>query len=333
VKNIKKLIVASLVAVMATSLVGCSLIEKTPEGIAKSKVAKYSDKKITRAELDERMGPVITYIKKMQGESFDKTEEGKNMLKEQRINMLNRMIGEGILEEKAVELKVMPNDDEVKKYIDQEYKTIKDAFESEEKFKEGLEQSGETEESIKANIKNQLIYNKVFEEVVKDVKVTDEEAKTHYDSNMTYYTEKPNKINAAHILVEKEEDAKDIIKRLDAGEDFAKLAKEKGTDGTKDKGGELGWIDYNDTGYDKTFMQFAIALQKGVYTKAPVKTQYGYHVIKCIDKEEYPVKKFDTVKEDIKKSLLDEKKNTQWNETANKWQEEAKIKIYEDNLK
>ncbi len=149
-KNIKKLIVASLVAVMATSLVGCSLIEKTPEGIAKSKVAKYSDKKITRAELDERMGPVITYIKKMQGESFDKTEEGKNMLKEQRINMLNRMIGEGILEEKAVELKVMPNDDEVKKYIDQEYKTIKDAFESEEKFKEGLEQSGETEESKKS---------------------------------------------------------------------------------------------------------------------------------------------------------------------------------------
>ena len=79
-------------------------------------------------------------------------------------------------------------------------------------------------------------------------------------------------------------------------------------------------------------MQFAIALQKGNYTKAPVKTQFGYHVIKCLDKEEYPVKKFDTVKEDIKKSLLEEKKNKQWNETAQKWQEEAKIKIYENNL-
>lgn len=332
-KNIKKLIVASLVAVMATSLVGCSLIEKTPEGIAKSKVAKYSNKKITRAELDEKMDPLITYIKNIQGENFDKTEEGKNMLKEQRINMLNRMIEKGILEEKAVELKVMPNDDEVKKYIDQEYKTIKDTFESEEKFKEALKQSGETEESIKSNIKTQLIYNKILEEVVKDVKVTDEEAKTNYDSNMTYYTEKPNKINVAHILVEEEEDAKDIIKRLDAGEDFAKLAKEKGTDGTKDKGGELGWIDYNDTGYDRTFMQFAIALQKGAYTKVPVRTQFGYHVIECIDKEEYPVKKFDTVKEDIKKNLLDEKKDKQWNETMKKWIEEAKIKIYEDNLK
>ncbi|GAA0121102.1 MAG: peptidylprolyl isomerase [Clostridium argentinense] len=331
-KNIKKLIVASLVAVMATSLAGCSLIEKTPEGIAKSKVAKYSNKKITRAELDERMAPIVAYLKQMSGENFESTEDGKKIMKEQRINMLNRMIGEGVLEEKAVELKVMPNDDEVKKYVDQEYKTIKDSFESEEKFKEGLAQSGETEESIKANIKNQLIYNKVYDNVTKDVKVTDEEAKTHYDSNMSSYTEKPNKINAAHILVETEEEAKDIIKRLDAGEDFAKLAKEKGTDGTKDKGGELGWIDYNTESYDKTFMQFAIALQKGNYTKAPVKTQFGYHVIKCLDKEEYPVKKFDTVKEDIKKSLLEEKKNKQWNETAQKWQEEAKIKIYENNL-
>ena len=207
-KNIKKLIVASLVAVMATSLAGCSLIEKTPEGIAKSKVAKYSNKKITRAELDERMAPIVAYLKQMSGENFESTEDGKKIMKEQRINMLNRMIGEGVLEEKAVELKVMPNDDEVKKYVDQEYKTIKDSFESEEKFKEGLAQSGETEESIKANIKNQLIYNKVYDNVTKDVKVTDEEAKTHYDSNMSSYTEKPNKINAAHILVETEEEAK-----------------------------------------------------------------------------------------------------------------------------
>ena len=169
-------------------------MKKTPEGIAKSKVAKYSNKKITRAELDERMAPIVAYLKQMSGENFESTEDGKKIMKEQRINMLNRMIGEGVLEEKAVELKVMPNDDEVKKYVDQEYKTIKDSFESEEKFKEGLAQSGETEESIKANIKNQLIYNKVYDNVTKDVKVTDEEAKTHYDSNMSSYTEKPNKL-------------------------------------------------------------------------------------------------------------------------------------------
>ena len=112
---------------------------------------------------------------------------------------------------------------------------------------------------------------------------------------------------------------------------FATLAKEKGTDGTKDNGGDLGFVEYNDTQMDKTFMAAAITLPVGQIS-APVKTQFGWHIIKSIEKEEYPVKKFEAVKAEIEKTLISQEKGNVWTEAMKKWKEEAKIKKYEKNL-
>ncbi len=86
---------------------------------------------------------------------------------------------------------------------------------------------------------------------------------------------------ARHVLVEKEEDAKAIIARLDKGEKMADLAKQSKDPGSKDNGGELNWS--SPSSYVKPFGEALTKLKKGEYTKAPVKTDFGYHVIQLDD--------------------------------------------------
>ncbi|WP_303783415.1 peptidylprolyl isomerase [Azovibrio restrictus] len=82
---------------------------------------------------------------------------------------------------------------------------------------------------------------------------------------------------ARHILVEKEEDAKAIIAKLDKGDKFADLAKQSRDPGSKDKGGDLGWSVPG--AFVKPFADAMVKLDKGRYTKEPVKSDFGYHVI------------------------------------------------------
>lgn len=83
---------------------------------------------------------------------------------------------------------------------------------------------------------------------------------------------------ARHILVKKEEDAKAIIAKLDKGEKIADLAKQSEDPGSKDNGGDLGWS-APATSYVPAFAEALMKLKKGEYTKQPVKTDFGYHVI------------------------------------------------------
>lgn len=80
-----------------------------------------------------------------------------------------------------------------------------------------------------------------------------------------------------HILVEKEDEAKDIIAKLEKGEKIADLAKQSKDPGSKDNGGDLGWS--SPTAYVKPFGDALRQLKKGEFTKQPVKTDFGYHVI------------------------------------------------------
>lgn len=330
-KNVKKIITAALITIFTTSLVGCNMIEKTPEGIARTVVAKVFDAKITRGQVDEQLTAVIKQIETQYGANYQNNLEVMEQLKAQRQQVLEGIIAERIIMYKAEELKVMPIEDKLNEDIKKELEEIKKSFETEEKYKEALSQANLTEETLRERIKPSVIQNAVYTKITEDIKISEEVAKEYYNKNLTEFTEKPNRIRAAHILVPTEEEALAIKKRIDAGETFAALAKEKGTDGTKDNGGDLGFVEYNDPQMDKTFMASAITLPIGKVS-APVKTQYGWHLIKTLEKEEFPVKKFDTVKAEIQETLLSQEKSKVWTETMSKWQEEAKIKKYEDNL-
>lgn len=330
-KNVKKIISAALITIFATSLVGCNMIEKTPEGIAKGVVAKVYNDKITRGQVDEQVAAAIKQIETQYGANYQSNAEAMEALKAQKQQALENMITEKIIIHKAEELKIMPTEAKLKEEIDKQLAEIKKSFETDAKYQEALKQASLTEEALKARIKPSVIQDAVYNEVTKAVKVDEAKQKEYYNSNLSQFTEKPNRIHAAHILVPTEEEATAIKKRLDKGETFAALAKEKGTDGTKDNGGDLGWVEYNTTEMDRTFMTAAITVPVG-QVSAPVKTQFGWHLIKAIEKEEFDVKKFETVKADIEKTLISQEKGNTWTEAMKKWQEEAKIKKYENNL-
>ena len=102
---------------------------------------------------------------------------------------------------------------------------------------------------------------------------------------------------ARHILVEKEDEAKEIITQLQKGEKFEKLAERSKDPGSKDKGGELGWA--SPANFAKPFSDAMVALQKGKFTPTPVQTQFGWHVILLEDVRETKAPSFEEVKPNL----------------------------------
>lgn len=339
-KNIKKLVSAVLISAFAFSTVGCNMIAKTPEAIQKSSVATVNGEKITRGELDKNptlMG-VIAQIKQQYGESYDKNEDAVSVLKTQKGQILDTMIEQKIIEQKAKEMKLIPDDAKVNAEVDKQFASIKtQQFGNDEtKFQAALKQQNFTTQSLKdlfyTQIKTQQISKNVSDSVTKDVKADDKSIADYYKANPAQFTEKPNRIHTAHILLKTEAEAKAVKARLDKGEDFTAVAKEVSQDpGSKDKGGDLGFVNYVDSGFDPLFMAGAIALKEGAVS-APVKSQAGYHIIKCIKKEEYPVKKLDTVKAQIKTQLETTQKQKKFQDKVAQWKKDAKITKYEKNL-
>ena len=132
--------------------------------------------------------------------------------------------------------------------------------------------------------------------------VTDADVKAYYDEKVAV----PGKeYKARHILLKNEADAKKVIAMLDSGKDFADLAKKMSTGPSGPSGGELGW--FSPTQMVKEFADAAAALKKGEYTKTPVHTQFGWHVIELEDVRDSTPPSFDEVKNRIKMGLANQK--------------------------
>jgi peptidyl-prolyl cis-trans isomerase C len=130
--------------------------------------------------------------------------------------------------------------------------------------------------------------------------VTDAQVKTEYDERIKKIT-LPLQYKAKHILTT-EERAKELVAKLDKGEDFAKLAKEHSSDkASSTKGGDLGWFDLQQMVPE--FGQAVKEIEKGHYNKAPVKTQFGWHIILVEDTRTAPPPSFDSVKDNLKQNI------------------------------
>jgi peptidyl-prolyl cis-trans isomerase C len=120
--------------------------------------------------------------------------------------------------------------------------------------------------------------------------------KSHYEN-----AKQPEQVKARQILVKSKDEAEKIIKQLENGAKFSALAKQDSIDpGAKD-GGELGWFTKDEM--VKPFAEAAFALKPGTFTKQPVKTQFGWHVIESQGKRKKPVPSYDDVKHQIRQHL------------------------------
>ena len=144
------------------------------------------------------------------------------------------------------------------------------------------------------------------------VQISDDELKVQYQQNIQQY-QVPNRVHVEHVLLmtvgktdaeveEIRQKAEDVLKQAKRGAKFDDLAKKYSEDpGTKDKGGDLGWITQGQTVPE--FEKTAFTLDKGKISDL-VKTQYGFHIIKVLDKETAHTKPFEEVKDQLKTPLL-----------------------------
>jgi peptidyl-prolyl cis-trans isomerase C len=145
-------------------------------------------------------------------------------------------------------------------------------------------------------IRKNLIASAMLQQITRTVPISDDELKKEYDSQTTNMT--TQELKARHILVEKEEDAKAIIAQLDKGAKFAELATAKSTDSSSTNGGDLGW--FKPTEMVEPFGKAVLALNNGEYTKTPVKSDFGWHVILREDARNVPPPAFEDVKEQLR---------------------------------
>ncbi len=149
-----------------------------------------------------------------------------------------------------------------------------------------------------------ILIRELFSDYQKKNPVTDEEVKAEYDKFAAANSGK--EYRARHILVEKEEQAKAIIAKLKKGGKFEDIAKKESKDpGSGANGGDLDWA--SPSSYVKEFSDALVALAKGKTTDTPVKTQFGYHVIRLDDVREAQLPKFEDVKPQIAQQLQQQK--------------------------
>lgn len=152
-------------------------------------------------------------------------------------------------------------------------------------------------------ITDRELHNSYFRTHVVDA-VTDEEVRARYDTEIAALP-KQEEINARHILVKTQEEAAAVIAELDGGKDFAEIAKVKSEDSNKSDGGDLGW--FAKGRMVPEFEEAAFALEKGAYTKTPVQSQFGFHVIKLEDRRDVQPPAYEEVEPQIRQLVMRDK--------------------------
>ena len=216
--------------------------------------------------------------------------------------------------------------------VDAAFEEYKKRFQTEEQFQNYLKHGRVTVESIRDRISEKKALEKLIDSRG-NMAISDEEAKEFYTKNERFYLEKAG-VRASHVLVklpekatpEQETAAKEKIKtvqaELKAGKDFAEVAKQHSEGPSAPKGGDLGFFG---TGQMvKAFEEKAFAMKKGEVSES-VRTRFGLHIIKVIDKREERKKTFEEVKEQIEQSLKNKKFFQERRKLLEELQKNAKI--------
>lgn len=178
-------------------------------------------------------------------------------------------------------------------------KQVKDELITRELLAQEAQKKGYDKHAEVLLAQQQVLISAYLNDYVKAHPVSDDAIKKQYEAFRAVAGDKEYK--ARHILVETEDQAKDIIARLKKGEKFEDLAKQSKDPGSKDKGGDLDWATPNN--YVKPFSDALVKLEKGKYTDTPVQSPFGWHVIRLDDTRQFTPPAMDEVKPQIIQSL------------------------------
>ena len=296
--------------IAALLLVGCGNLFDTAAAVV-------GGRKITVAQVSEAL------------EDFKSGQEYERLAQQGNIDAIERQVQQAILSElirravlepEAEELGIEVTDEEV----DEQIERIKEDFGSQSAFEEGLKESGFTLERLEQRIRDNLLEDKLRTEVTADVAPTEEEIAAFYEENVADYT----RTRSQHILVKEAALARELSKqlqntpekKLDA--EFEKLAKQYSTDkGSAKKGGDLGFTEGGQL--VEPFENAAAELEIGEVSE-PVKSEFGYHVIRVLEREVTPLEE---VSEQISEQLGSGAEEETWHQWVTEAYEAADIRV------
>jgi foldase protein PrsA len=254
-------------------------------------------------------------VAKVGSESISKDDLYTMMVDQYGEAALNTLIADKIVELESDEQEIKVSDKEIEK----ELQKLQESYEDEEAFNQALTSSGSSLESVKDNIKSYLLTQKLLKE---RVTVSDDQIKEYFEANKESFAQQ-EQVEASHILVEDEETAKEVKEKLDKGADFAEVAKEYSTDTSNaESGGELGFFAKGEMVAEFEEKAFSMAAEE---ISDPVKTEFGYHIIKVTDKKEAKEAVFEDHKEEIKDILFDQGLQTEYPVWLEEQKEDYKI--------
>ena len=215
----------------------------------------------------------------------------------------------------------------------------KSVFPNEETYKKELAKAGLTEEKLKEQTRDTIAVQKYLQtRLAKSGEVPDQATREFYDKNKAQM-QAPERIHARHILVRVEPKApaadkekarqktEDLLKRLKAGEDFAKLAQENSDDpGSKTRGGDLGWVAKGQA--PPTFEQATFALTKPNELSPVVESPAGFHIIQFLERQQAGPIPYEQVKGRIAQLLKEQQAQQQLATRMRELRSKAKVEVF-----
>ena len=173
--------------------------------------------------------------------------------------------------------------------------------------------------------RKEILKNYAIKKLFEDINVDDAEVEKYYEENKAQF-KKPESIKASHILVKTEEKANELREKLENGESFEEIAKEHSDCPSKQQGGDLGFFSKGQMVPEFEKVAFDLEERK---ISDPVKTQFGYHIIKLTDRQPAQEAKLEEVKDQLKQQLLAMKQSQVYMEKGNELKKKFEVEIKE----
>lgn len=331
--KVKGLVAIGLVALVSVAIVGCKMIQKTPEAVQKEVLAKVGDYKITRGDLDQAMAPYLAQAKQQYGANYMQNPQVKQEINTMEKQELDVLVNQQVVLQEGKKMNVISPED-LQKQVDERVSETEKAFKGQDAFNAALKQQNMTLDQFKQQIQNELVIKAVLANIGKDIKITPEQAQEYYNNNKMLYTTKDSGADVSHILVKTKDEADKIEAELkkDNGKNFAELAKQDSIDtGSKDKGGSLGWVAYDSTDLVQPFMNGMRTLTKDGQISQPVQSQFGWHIIK-VENVKLAYQPFNDVEKTIEQQLTQQQENTKFEQDLTQWKKDLDVKVYDNKL-
>ena len=322
-KMVRKEITSRIAVFLFTIL--CLFIVSSPGAkVVNKTVATVDGEVILMSEYERRAKPVI--------EEYEKVLTGPDKeikIKELKEKILEQMIDEKILIHEAKRKKTRVNKKEIQDGIEE----IRKRFGTEEEYNQELARQGLSEEKFREQVKEQLMVIKLIDQEVKAkvVSPTDSEIEDFYKQNEAEMVE-PEQVRARHILIKVDENTdkkkalkriRDILKEVKKGKtSFAELAKKYSEGPTAPRGGDLGFFIRGQM--VRKFEEAAFALKVGEISNV-VETEYGYHIIQCIEKKASEKKSLEEIREYLRNFIFQKRMEERYEKWLRTLRDKASI--------